>query len=445
MRNLIKLARNLISPLMSQVRGDVGLQNSLFLIASTGVMALSGFVFWFISARLYTPTEIGLSSTLVAAATTLALFSLLGFDNVLVRYLPNSSKPDRVIDTSLIITSLAAFVLSFVFIFTLENVSPSLHAVLASPLHRLIFIVGMVLVSINTLTDSVFISFRSAKYILIADTGLSIGKILLPLMLIGNGAYGLFIAYAVSVTIATIISIICLGKKFNYRFKPIIDKATLREVMTFSAGTYTTNLVAAVPMMALPIIVTNALGGEQVAFFNLAMTIAAMLFIIPRATANSLFAEISKNSSSIRQQTNRTAKQTAYLLVPLSVGLYFGSSLLLSIFGVSYSAGATPALHIFAFSALGLGINAISQTLLKARHKLMPLFLIQFAGTVIMIALCWPLTRAYGVAGAAWAWLIGEYVMMLLHVIAIVPLLQNQPSEASHFDAAPKQSIGEIA
>ncbi len=425
MNTLISTIKRLADPLIAQLKRDVALQNSLYLISSTGVMAVSGFVFWFISARIYTPTEIGLSSTLIAAATTLALFSLLGFDNVLVRYMPNSKKPDRVIDTSLIITGLAAFLLSIGFIFALGHISPSLHDILSSPIHRLLFVISMILVTINTLTDSIFISFRSTKYILFADTGLSVGKIILPLVLVGHGAYGLFIAYAISVTLATLISVGYLGKRFNYRFKPVIDTSTLRKVRKFSAGTYTSNLVAAVPMMALPIIVTNALGGEHAAFFNLAMTIAAMLFIVPRSTANSLFAEISKDNRSIRQQTYRTSQQTALLLTPLIVCLYFGAQLLLGIFGSSYSAGATDTLHILALSALGVSINAIAQTLLKVRHKLMLLFLIQFLGTIAMIGLCWPLAKTYGAAGAAWAWLIGQYVMAAIHGMVLVPLLRN--------------------
>lgn len=445
MNTLITKLKTLIAPLFAQVKGDTALQNSLYLISSTGVMAVSGLVFWFVSARLYTPTDIGLSSTLVAAATTLALFSLLGFDNVLVRYLPNSKKPHAVIDTSLIITSLAALALSIGFVFALGIISPSLQSVMASPIHRLLFIVGMVLVTINTLTDSIFISFRSAKYILIADAGLSVGKIILPLVLVSYGAYGLFIAYAISVTLATIISMVYLGTRFQYWFKPAIDTSTLREVRKFSAGTYTSNLVAAIPMMAMPIVVTNLLGGEQAAFFNLAMTISAMLFIIPRSTANSLFAEISKNSRTISAQTYRTAKQTGILLLPLTVILYLAAPVLLSIFGSSFATGATAPLHILALSAFGLALNTIAQTLLKSSHKLMPLFLIQLAGTVIMIALCWPLALAFGAAGAAWSWLIGQYVMAGLHLIVVMPLIRRQEISKSTSGIASARIAGGLS
>lgn len=410
---------------LANIIADTALLNSILLIMSTGVMAVSGFIFWYVSARLYTPAQLGLSSTLIAAATTLALFSMLGFDNVLVRFLPTAKKPNRVIDTGIMITILASIILSVIFILALSSVSPSLNSLLFSPLHKLIFVLSLVFVTINTITDSIFISFRSTKYILFANTGLSFGKVILPLLLVASGAYGLFIAYAVSVTIASLMSLYFLRRKYDYIFKPHIDRTVLREVRHFSAGTYTSNMVAVIPMTALPIIVTNTLGSEQAAFFNLAMTIAAMLFIVPKSMANSLFAEGAKNAQSFRRQTFRTTSQAALLLIPAVAVLLVGGHFLLSIFGTSYAVGATSALQVLALSSLGLGLNAIAQTILKVRHRLLPLFLIQSIGTVITVFLCWPLARSYGATGAAWAWLIGQYVMAALHAVTIARINRN--------------------
>lgn len=385
-------------------------------------MAISGFIFWYISARLYTPTQLGLSSTLIACATTLALFSMLGFDNVIVRFMPNSKKTNRIINTGVMITALASIFLSVTFILGLRFISPNLDSLFMSPAHKLLFVLSLLLVTVNTLTDSVFIALRSTKYILFANTGLSIGKIILPVVLVGLGAFGLFIAYAVSVTVASVMSLFFMWRRYEYVFKPLIDRAVVEEVRQFSAGTFISNMVAVVPVMALPIIVTNALGSDQAAFFNLAMTIAAMLFIVPKSIANSLFAEGAKNVASFKRQTIRMAQQAGLLLVPAITMIFFGAHLLLSVFGPSYAAGSTVALQVLTLSALGLGLNAIAQTILKVRHKLLPLFLVQSIGTVTMILLCWPLSLAYGAAGAAWAWLVGQYIMAGLNVFTIVRL-----------------------
>ena len=408
--------------LLAKIGEDTALLNSILLIMSTGVMAISGFIFWYISARLYTPTQLGLSSTLIASATTLALFSMLGFDNVIVRFMPNSKKTNRIINTGVMITALASIFLSIVFILVLRFISPNLDNLLISPAHKLLFVLSLLLVTVNTLTDSVFIALRSTKYILFANTGLSIGKIILPLVLVGLGAFGLFVAYAVSVTIASVMSLFFMWRRYKYAFKPLIDRAVVEEVRQFSAGTFISNMVAVVPVMALPIIVTNALGSDQAAFFNLAMTIAAMLFIVPKSIANSLFAEGAKNVMSFKRQTIRMAQQAALLLVPAITMIFFGAHLLLSVFGPSYAAGSTLALQVLTLSALGLGLNAIAQTILKVRHKLLPLFLVQSIGTVTMVLLCWPLSLAYGAAGAAGAWLVGQYIMAGLHVFTIVRL-----------------------
>ncbi len=410
------------------VTRDRVFQNSLYLMASTAVMAVFGFVFWLISARMYTAEQIGLSSTLISSATTLSLFSLLGFDNVLVRYLQGSKKPDQVIDTSLIFTSLASVVLSVAFLLALPIISPSLHTILGTPWRSFFFVVTMLLVTINTLTDSVFIAWQSAKYILIADTGLSIFKVALPVVLVSFGAFGIFAGYAVSVTVATIISLIALGKRFGYFFKPVLHQPTIREVRTFSAGTYLANLAGAVPAMVLPIMATNALGPTAAAYFNLAMTISALLFIIPRASANSLFAEGSKSSAAFGRQYTRTIRQTTLLLIPAVVGMILLGHHLLRVFGAQYVTGSYGPLELMALSAIALGFNSIATIALKVRHRLQALITIEILGTLAMLVTAWPLMKWLGVNGVALAWLVGQGIMAIMLGVIVLPILRQEAS-----------------
>ncbi len=418
--------RPLLASLWHTLHTDTALRNSLFLITSTGVMALSGFSFWFVGARLYTTSQLGLSSTLMATATALAFFALLGLDNVLIRYLPGSRTPNRIINTSIVATTLASVVLSIIFLCLLPLISPPLYQVLANPLHQLFFVTAMIFVSANTLTDNIFISFRSAKYVLYANSGQSLAKIVLPILLVTYGAFGLFMAFALAITVATCLSLAFLARYFNYRFRPVADITTLRQVRKFSAGVYTSNIMGMLPFMILPIIITDTAGSDQAAFYNLAMAIAAMLYIVPRSTANALFAEIAKNPGSFAGQTYRISRQTAAITIPSGIILLILSHPLLTLFGSSYAHGATAALQVMVLSAPALGINVIIQTVLKVHHRLVSLSLVQITGTILMVALCWPLAARYGAAGGTWAWFIGQTVMALLSLIAINPLT-NKP------------------
>jgi O-antigen/teichoic acid export membrane protein len=422
------LNQTLLSQSLATLKADKALQNSLYLIASTGIMAVSGFIFMVIASKLYTTHDYGLATTLIAAGTTLALFALLGFDNALVRYLPNSDKPNRVIDTSVIVNGIASAVLALVFIFTLELVSPDLHEVLPTIWHRVFFVAAMVVVSLNTLTDSIFISLRSAKYVLFANTGMSLGKIALPVVLAGSGAFGLFMSHVGSVAAATLLSLFYLVKRFNWRFQPVIDRGIIRQVRRFSAGTFVSHLVSTIPFMALPIIVINAMGGTEAGYFNLGMTMAAMLFIVPLSTANALYAEISKHRETLFKQTVRTAGQTFALLVPLTAAICLIAPPLLRAVGVEPQLvdGATLPLQILALSGAFVGVNAIVRTLLKITHSLRALFAIQLLGTLIIVISAMPLSQLWGASGAALAWLIGEGAMTLAGLAVVLPLLRRE-------------------
>jgi O-antigen/teichoic acid export membrane protein len=65
---------------------DKVLRNSFFLMVSTLLMAGLGFVFWVVVARLYSPAEVGLATSLIAASTLIAYVSQLGLNNTLVRF-----------------------------------------------------------------------------------------------------------------------------------------------------------------------------------------------------------------------------------------------------------------------------------------------------------------------------------------------------------------------
>jgi O-antigen/teichoic acid export membrane protein len=419
---------------------DRVLLNSLYLMASMAVMAVFGFGFWLLSARLYSAAEIGLASTLITSATTLSLFSLLGFDNVLVRYLPRAQHPGRVIDASLLLTSAASVVLSGAFLLALPVLSPSLHAVLGTPLRSLFFIVTMLLVTINTLTDSVFIGWQDAKYVLIADAGLSVVKVLLPIVLVALGAFGIFTGYAVSVALATIISLAVMAKRYHYVMKPRLHRATVHEVRSFSGATYLANLAGAVPMMVLPIITTNALGPEAAAYFNLAMTIATLLYVIPRSTANSLFAEGAKSEEAFGRQYMRTARQTALILLPATLALLAIGHELLEVFGSGYAAHSLLPLWILAVSAPALAFNAIATIALKIKDRLRPLVWVQMLATAAMVSAAQPMVKLWGVAGAAWSWTLGQLLLAGLLGALVWPMLRANRSQVPA--SGPKRVAG---
>jgi O-antigen/teichoic acid export membrane protein len=68
---------------------------------STEVMAVFGFFFWIINARLYSAEQVGIGITLISISsiTLISSFSILGLGNGLIRYLPTSERKNKKINT----------------------------------------------------------------------------------------------------------------------------------------------------------------------------------------------------------------------------------------------------------------------------------------------------------------------------------------------------------
>ena len=67
-------------------------------------------------ARLYTTTEVGLGSAIIAAMNLIALFSVLGLNFSIIRFLPRAARPQELVNSAFILTGLVALVVAAIFI-----------------------------------------------------------------------------------------------------------------------------------------------------------------------------------------------------------------------------------------------------------------------------------------------------------------------------------------
>src|SRR6202035_5319323 len=71
------------------VRSDSLVRNSIYLMASTVVTGGLGYVFWAVAAHLFTSAQVGGASAVISFSTTVALFTYLGAQAMLIERLPS--------------------------------------------------------------------------------------------------------------------------------------------------------------------------------------------------------------------------------------------------------------------------------------------------------------------------------------------------------------------
>jgi len=385
---------------------------------STGVMAFFGFFFWMINARLFSPEQVGIATTLISAITLISSFSLLGLGNSLIRYLPTSDRKNEKINTSFTLAGLTSVVFSIIFLVFLKKFSPKLLFIGENIIFSLLFILFIVFSSLNTISENVFIAYRSSKYVLIKNTIFSIAKLILPFALVTLGAYGIFMSLGIALTTAFVFGLIFLILKFNYLFKPIIKMDIIKRMTRFSLGNYIAGFIGGLPQMALPIFITNSIGAKFSAYFYMDMMIANLLYIVPLAVSQSLFAEGSYGETELKIHLKKAIKIISLILIPvILVIIFFGKYILLA-FGKEYSSEGESFLQILAITGIFISINCIGNSIFYIKHKIKLIILVNFIGVFVILSLSTLLVQL-NLLGIGVGWIIGQGIISILFLFSL--------------------------
>lgn len=382
---------------------------------STAVQASLGFVFWIFAARLYTAEEVGIGTAMIAVSTLITNFSLFGFNSSFIRFLPNSKRKNETINTGLVIVALSSMVFTVIYLIAINIISPKLSFITENPWFMILFIIFTAIDSINTLTDSVFVAYRSSIFNFIVYTAYSIIKLLAVVLLVGMGSYGVFFAYIGAIVVATTLSLYFMIKKFNYIPKFTISKKIVSKMARYSFANYLATFFAYLPSLLFPIMILNFLGAKQSAQFYLATMIANLLYVIPTATTLSLFAEGSHGDESITRLVRQTIKTTALIIIPATIVIVVLGQFILLIFGKEYSTEATRLLQILALISPLVALTFVCNTVLKIKDHIKGVLVLNFCFAVFAITSAYILRAhliGFGIAlaiGYSGALILGAY------------------------------------
>jgi len=190
----------------------------------------------------------------------------------------------------------------------------------------------------------------------------------------------------------------------------------------FSLGNYIAGFIGGLPAMVLPILITNSIGAKFSAYFYIDMMIANLLYIIPMATSQSLFAEGSYSETELKVHLKKTIKIIFLILMPaILITFLFGKYILLA-FGKEYSSEGVIFLRILAISGIFLSINYIGNSIFYIKNKIKLIILMSFIGTSIILSLSIMLIHQ-NLLGIGVSWLLGQGITSLIFLLFIKKLL----------------------
>lgn len=422
--------RNLYQFLIKSIKhyhSDSLYRNSIYLMASTMFMAFLGFFFWIINARIYTTEQVGYATAIFSAITLISNFSLLGLNTALIKYLPTAEDKNKKINTSFLVTVLVSMLVGAIYFLLIPYISNKLAFVYENLLTALIFILIPGIIVLNGLTDSIFIALRQAKYILIKNVISSIIKVASPFLLIIFGTYGIISSLTLGPLIALIISLFILYKKFAYKIKLTIDKAVVSKMYKFSTGNYFASLVAVLPTNLMPVIIANAIGAKEAAYYYMDFMIINVVIVIQSSLSQSLLAEGSHTSQNLKQTIMKAIKLNFLLLVPAIILIVaFGKYALLA-FGKDYSSEGVILLNLLAFSLLFTSVNGIMSAILNIKGLVHLVLRMSIIGCAILLTTNM-LFISQGLTGIGIAWIISELFISMLYIWTVYRNYAKTPS-----------------
>lgn len=397
------------------------LQSSMFLMASAGLTAAIGFVFWALVARSYTTSEVGLATSLLSAISLISYLSLFGFNATLIRYPAQGGPRNSQITWTLTVVSGAGLLFGVAYLAGLDLISPQLEFIRRNPLAAVAFVGFCVLAAVNLLTDSVFIGARMPQYNTLVDGVIqSLAKLVMPVFLVALGAVGILAATGAGYAVAVIASIIFMRRRLKFRFDMRTRGTRLRATAKYSATSYASALLNLLPLLVLPSIVLRTLGPDLEAYYFMAFQIATLLSAASYAISESLFSEGAHDPANIAALLRRSAKIMVVVVVPSALVVAAASGLILDIFGAKYAQHAHGLLVLLSLGSIAVAFNSWASCALRVLVRMRALVISNVVLTVVVLGLA----TAFGSRGLLWigyAWVIGNFLSGLAAAVRIPP------------------------
>ena len=395
-------------------------KNSLFLMATHGVIALFGFFFWRIAEGLYGTGDVEVAVTLVSAVLLLHTLARLGIDIGLIRFLPREEDKAGMINTSFTMVGIVSAGMAVIFILGIRVWTPALGCIREDPGYALLFIVFTVAVGlVELLRQGVFVAYRKTEWSLAIEV---VAGLRLPLLFafLSLGALGIFISWGLAGVTALVAGVLLLMViQRTYRPVPKIRGKVVGDMVRFSLGNYVAESFREIPGFVLPIIVVSVFtaragtgsGTGMGAYFYIAWTMASVVMMISYATGSSLLAEGSAEPAGFRRNATRAVRFMLLLLAPAIVLVFVFGDNVLAWFGAPYSENAFSLLRVLSVSAIPIAVNTVYVTQKRVQRKMWPVVWVYAFVAAFTVGVGYALIDRMELLGIGVAWLAANCVV----------------------------------
>ncbi|HLA81121.1 MAG TPA: oligosaccharide flippase family protein [Thermoleophilia bacterium] len=395
-------------------------RNAAYLWLNTIILSGLGFVFWAAAARLYTADAVGYGASAIAAINLIGSFSHLGLGFGIIRFLPERRESSAgLVNSVFLVTGATSLLASSVFLLGLDLWAPDLDLVRNHPVFLITFVAGGTAFSLSQVLDQVFVATRRAGFVLIKNLGVGMLRVALIVSLAAFFAsFGIVAAHAVAGGLLVGVSLVALlpaalkGYKAALEWKP----REIRSMSSFAAGNYLGALLLLAPGNLFTIMVLNAAGPKDAAYFYVAWTIGMAASALALALATSLFAEGSHDPRQLRQHAMKAMLGGTVPSILVALTVILGAGLILRAFGSDYASSSATLLRLLALASLPYFLVNVYLGVARVEKNITAIVLVAGTMAAVSLAAGYPLVHSMGLQGIGIAWIAGQLSALAIAV-----------------------------
>jgi O-antigen/teichoic acid export membrane protein len=399
--------------LIGHVRNDSLLRNSFFIMMTTVINSVFGFVFWLVAAHLFAASVVGLSAALVSAITIVALLASLGVSGMLIQSMPSEKGTEAWSVTfwaGIIIAVVLSLALACVTIIALPFFARDL-AVLREGSYAALFAIATTATTAGVVLDVVFIAERSAGNMFVRNTIAAVSKFLVVvLFMLVAGANGLNLLSAW--TGASVIGLGVGAFLLIRRMRPLrparpstLGRAALGHRSRL-AGNQLIGMGGALLPYVVPLLVTERLSTSDNAYFYTTWMMAGIFLIVSPSVSLSLFAEGAHSPRELLGKARSALEVIGAIIVPCLIAIFFLGGLMLSAFGPAYEHHGVGLLRIVLIASIPDAINNVYVALLRVQGRLAVGATLNVGMGLGIVVLSWIFLPSLGISAVGWAFLV---------------------------------------
>ena len=381
--------------------------------------SILGFVFWVVAARLYTPSQVGVTGATIALASGIGNAASGGLYAVLLRVLPVHERPRRLLwAASASAAAIGAIVGLIVGILHVSRLSVSLLWLLIA--------VAASIWSLFSLQDSILLSLRKTRVLFLSNVGFGLAKLLL---LVAFSGYALGIAGAWLLPLLLVVPAVAVVVDRVLAHATPTEAVAMKVTARHVLAEYWNSFVVVASIAGVPIVATLVAGGAFSGLVYVCWTVYTASDMTSTWLSNAMVVSATEKGLDVRHAV-RHGRSMIPIMIAGSVVALVAAPIILDVFGSKYA----PAVGLMRLLFLAFAIRVFVGIALAARRIQQRYWRVaggQTLYSVMVVAGTVVASRAHSLAGVGLAVVAAASLELLVTASSdVVAGLRRAPAES---------------